>query len=292
MIKKINFFKKTRNSILNAISTITGKKFLDFESIDEFEEKLLLSDIGFDLTEKIVQKIQGKIDSEVDIQDYIKQIFKEYLSDLKFSHSDSPNLIMISGINGTGKTTTCAKLAKYYKSKGKKVFIIAADTFRAAAIEQIQFWSQKNNIHCFSKSKSNDPSSVIYDGLKTELCSNSDVTIIDTAGRLHTSSNLMSELSKMERVISKFHDNYDSWISLDATTGQNSLQQIDIFKQNLKINGIVLNKMDGSSKGGVAIPIMKNYKIPIKFIGIGEQDDDFIKFCLDDYLDGLFYEKN
>ena len=188
--------------------------------------------------------------------------------------------------------TACAKLAKYYKSKGKKVFIIAADTFRAAAIEQIQFWSQKNDIHFFSKSKSNDPSSVIYDGLKSDLCSNSDVTLIDTAGRLHTSANLMSELSKMERVISKFHNNFDSWISLDATTGQNALQQIDIFRQNININGIILNKMDGSSKGGVAIPIMKNYKIPIKFIGIGEKDDDLVEFYLDNYLDGLFDEKN
>ena len=288
MIENFKIFKKTRSSIFNAISAIRGKSSLDSKSIEQFEERLLLSDIGFDLVDEIVQKISKGFKNGIKAEDFLKEIFKDFLSDLKFEEVGSSKIILISGINGTGKTTSCAKLSKYYKNQEKKVCLIAADTFRAAAQQQIQYWAEKNEINCFLKENSKDPSSVIFEGLRSEMSKESDVTIIDTAGRLHTSTNLMSELSKMERVIYKFADFYHSWISLDATTGQNALSQIDLFKKNIKINGIILNKMDGSSKGGVAVPIMKSHKIPIKFIGIGEGDEDIVQFNLDNYLEGLF----
>ena len=292
MIKDFKILKKTRNSILNAISSITGKKRFDSESIDEFEEKLLLLDIGVDLVDEIIEKLDKAVSSEIDIRKFLKNTFKEFLSDIKFNQACDPKIIMVSGINGTGKTTSCAKLANYYKDKGKKVALIAADTFRAAAQEQIQYWANKNDIKCFVKANSKDPSSVVFEGLNSDLSRYSDITIIDTAGRLHTSANLMSELSKMQRVIYKFENSYDSWISLDSTTGQNALNQIDIFKENLDINGIILNKMDGSSKGGVVIPIMKSHQIPIKFLGVGEKDLDILEFNLDNYIDELFNEES
>ena len=292
MIKNFKVFKKTRNSILSAISSITGKKRFDSGSIDEFEERLLLSDIGVELVDSIIEKLNKSVSSEINIQEFLKNTFKEFLSDVEFEQTYDSKIIMVSGINGTGKTTSCAKLSNYYKNKGKKVCLIAADTFRAAAQEQIQYWANRNDIKCFMKTNSKDPSSVIFEGLSSDLSRDSDITIIDTAGRLHTSSNLMSELSKMERVIYKFENSYDSWISLDSTTGQNALNQIDVFKKSLNINGIILNKMDGSSKGGVVIPIMKFYQIPIKFLGVGEKDLDILEFNLDTYIDGLFNEEN
>ena len=282
--------KKTRNSLFNAVSLITGKRKLDDNAIDRFEEKILLCDVGFDLTQEIISRLKLSVSSKVKVEDLIKDTISGFLDKIVFDTKHTSSVIMISGINGTGKTTTCAKLANYYKNKGDKVLVIAADTFRAAAKEQISYWCRKNRIDCFDASASKDPSSIIFEALKNNFKEDYSRIIIDTAGRLHTSSNLMNELSKMERVIEKFDNNYDSWMSIDSTSGRNSLNQIEIFKKHLKVNGVVMNKMDGSAKGGVAIPIMKEYNIPIKFIGIGEKVDDMELFNLSSYLDGLFDE--
>ena len=285
-------FRKTRDKIFNAVSVITGRKKIDSDTIEKFEEELLLCDIGYDLTEKIVDAISLSVDKDIKPRDLIKHTVREFLSDISYENKLESSIIMISGVNGTGKTTSCAKLSNYYKLKGKKVCIIAADTFRAAAIEQIEYWAKKNNIDCFSSTASSDPSSIIFEGLSSDISKKSDITIIDTAGRLHTSLNLMSELSKMERVVNKFQTCYESWVSIDATSGQNALNQIDLFKKSLNVNGVILNKMDGSAKGGIAIPIMKNYQVPIKFIGVGEKDLDILEFSLEDYLEDLFGEED
>ena len=290
--KTYKSLRKTRNSLFNAVSLITGKKKIDDVTIDDFEEKLLLCDIGFDVTEKIISKLKLSIDSKIKIEDLIKNTISDFLIDVPFDKDDSSNIVMVSGINGTGKTTSCAKLAHYYKKIDKKVIVIAADTFRAAAKEQIAYWCSNNDIECFDIQKAKDPSSIIFEGLKYSRTSNYDKIIIDTAGRLHTSISLMNELSKMERVIEKFEESYSSWISIDSTSGKNAINQISIFQKNLKINGIILNKMDGSAKGGAAIPIMKEYNIPIKFIGTGEKIEDIEIFNLDHYLEGFFDEKN
>ena len=282
--------KKTRNSLFNAVSLITGKKKLDDDLIDEFEEKILLSDIGFDLTEEIISKLKLTVRSNVEVKALIKDTILSFLSKVPFDVVSEPIVTMVSGINGTGKTTVCAKLANYYKNKGRKVLVIAADTFRAAAQEQISYWCSSSNIDCFKMSSSKDPSSIIFEGLKKNFKSKYDNIIIDTAGRLHTSSNLMKELNKMERVVEKFDDCYNSWISIDSTSGKNAISQIEIFRKHLKINGILLNKMDGSAKGGVAIPIMKEHNIPVKYIGLGERIDDIEIFDLRNYLDGLLDE--
>lgn len=289
MIRKTyNSLRKTRNSLFNAVSLITGKKKIDDGVIEEFEEKLLLCDIGFDVTEEIVSKLRMSVDSKIEIEKLIKNTILDFLSDVSFNNNDNSKIIMVSGINGTGKTTSCAKLAYYYKNRGQKVLIIAADTFRAAAKEQISYWCTRNNIECFDIQNSKDPSSIIFEGLKYCKDSNYDKVIIDTAGRLHTSVNLMNELNKMERVVEKFEESYNSWISIDSTSGKNAINQISIFQEHLKISGIILNKMDGSAKGGVAIPIMKKYGIPVSFIGIGEKIQDIEVFNLDDYLEGFF----
>ena len=290
--KTYKSLKKTRDSLFNAVSLITGKKKLDNFTIDKFEEKLLLCDIGFDVTEEIISKLKKSIDSKIEIETLIKNTISDFLIDISFGEEDRSGIIMVSGINGTGKTTSCAKLAHYYKNINKKVLVIAADTFRAAAKEQILFWCSENNIECFDMPNSKDPSSIIFEGLKYCKTSNYDKIIIDTAGRLHTSANLMNELNKMERVIEKFEDSYDSWISIDSTSGKNAINQISVFQKHLKISGIILNKMDGSAKGGAAIPIMKEYNIPVKFIGTGEKIDDIETFNLDSYLEGFFDEKN
>ena len=288
--KTYKSLKKTRTSFFNAISVITGKKKLDASIIDDFEEKLLLCDIGYEVCHEIIAKIKKSISANVSVEELIKGVIENFLSDVCFESRNS-KVVMISGINGTGKTTSCAKLANYYNKRDKKVLVVAADTFRAAAEEQILFWCADNKIDCFQKKEVKDPSAIIFECLKECSDLNYDKIIIDTAGRLHTSINLMNEVNKMERVIEKFELNYDSWISIDSTLGKNSINQIDFFKNYLKINGIILNKMDGSAKGGVAIPIMKKYNIPVKFTGIGEKIDDIEAFDLNKYLDGLLNEK-
>ena len=286
--KTYKSLQKTRNSFFNAFSVITGKKKIDESSINDFEEKLLLCDLGFDFTDQIIKKIKNGIDSEFKAEDAIKGLIKNYLKDLSFSCNNEKRIVMISGVNGSGKTTLCAKLSKYYKDLGKNVSVIGADTFRAAAQEQIAHWCLNNNINFFTNTHSKDPSSVIFEGLDSLKESNFDKIIIDTAGRLHTSINLMNELNKMQRIIMKFEESYNNWISIDSTLGQNSVKQIEIFKNHINIDGIVLNKMDGSAKGGVAIPIMKKYGIPVKFIGTGESVEDIEFFNLDSYLESLF----
>ena len=283
--------KKTSNAFLNAISVISNKEKINQDTLDIFEEKLLLCDLGFELSDKIVEEVRNKPILNKDIKGSVKKIIKNFLKDISFNSENPSQIVMISGINGTGKTTTCAKLANYYKSAGKSVSIIGADTFRAAAQEQIAHWCEKNDINYFSNLSSKDPSSIIFEGLSLLEDKKKDVIIIDTAGRLHTSINLMNELAKMERVINKFNASYSSWISIDSTTGQNALSQIDLFQSSLKINGIILNKMDGTSKGGIALPIMSKYAIPVKFLGIGENIEDIVKFDLDNYLESLFYEE-
>ena len=283
--------EKTRDSVFNALSIIRGKKQTDSNSINNFEEKLLLCDIGPELTDKIVSEFKLGLSSKITAQDFMKNTIKTYLQEVSFKEREDDKILLISGVNGTGKTTSCVKLAYYYRELGKKVLVIAADTFRAAAQNQISFWCNENNIECFSKESSNDPSSVIFEGLNTSIANQSEKIIIDTAGRLHTSINLMNELGKMERVINKFANSYQSWITLDSTTGQNALNQVDLFKKTLDINGIILNKLDGSAKGGAILSIMKSHNISVKFIGVGEKIEDIIKFNLDEYIESIFDEK-
>ena len=217
-----------------------------------------------------------------------KKTIKENLPNI--SPITDSKVTMIVGVNGTGKTTFCAKYAKYLTDLGKKVLIIAADTYRAAAYEQISTWSNNYGFKCIGNPDKNDPSSVIYDSLSSQFAKEADSIIIDSAGRLHNSINLMKELRKMSSVIQKFEYTYRNLISIDANTGKNALDQINLFKEYLSINGVVLNKVDGSAKGGIGISIIKKNNVPICFLGSGESIDDISLFDMDIFLESILGE--
>ena len=195
--------------------------------------------------------------------------------------------VLIVGINGSGKTTSAAKIAAYYSNNAEKVMLVAADTYRAAAIDQLKIWAERLKIKLLANESSSDPASVAYDGVNSGLSNNYDRIIIDTAGRMNTSANLMNELSKIYKVINKKTDNISVLMVLDANTGQNAINQVNDFNKAIPVDGIILTKMDGTTKGGIAIPILSELKIPICYIGIGEKLDDLIPFDIDYYLEGL-----
>ncbi len=286
-----NIFKslrKTRKNISNALSFVSGKKYLKPEEIDQFEELLILSDIDINIVDEILFSIEDKIDAKIDISEFISQKIKDSIPMNFHSNEDHEYRIAnIIGVNGAGKTTFCGKVAKFYKDRGFNVCVIAADTYRAAAREQIHSWCKKSNTDIIFNKEKKDPSSVIYEALTSSSSKKYDKIIIDTAGRLQSSSNLMNELAKINNVISKFNEKYENWIALDAVSGQNTISQIENFSRYLPINGIVINKMEGSAKGGFLISILKKNQIPVKFIGTGEKIDDLREFDLELYLNGL-----
>tara|TARA_A100001011_G_C14305405_1_gene842855 strand:+ start:1538 stop:2470 length:933 start_codon:yes stop_codon:yes gene_type:complete len=285
---------KSRKKILNAFSFISGKKYIDEKSIIGFEALLLSSDVGLEVTDEVVNSIKKMSDKNALPLNLVKQKIKSLIN-IDIDEKENSKIIQVVGVNGVGKTTCCAKIAEYYKNQGLKTIVIGADTYRSAASNQIKFWCDSNSIDCIVSKNAKNPSSLLYESLSSINLDDTDKVIIDTAGRLHTSLNLMQELKKMESVISKFSNNYANWIAIDAITGQNSANQIGVFANYLKLCGIIINKMDGSSKGGVILPAIKKYKIPFKFIGVGENINDLIPFDFDRYLDGLlglYDEKN
>ena len=283
--------KKTRKNIANALSFVSGKKYLTPKEIDEFEELLILSDIDIDIVDEILSSLEEKINKEINLSIFISDKIKESIASNSYNcEGRSGRVLNIVGVNGAGKTTFCAKIAKLYKNKGLKVCIVAGDTYRAAAREQIHSWCENEKIDIIINKDKKDPSSIIYEALASNDSKKYDKIIIDTAGRLQNSSNLMNELNKINNVISKFDESHENWIALDAVSGQNTISQVENFNKFLPIDGIVVNKMEGSAKGGFLISILKKYQIPIKFIGTGENIEDIREFNLELYLKGLFEE--
>ena len=210
---------------------------------------------------------------------------KEYLSDLKPKH-DLKKVIILVGINGTGKTTSAAKLGGLFSGGGESVSLVAADTYRAAAVEQLRIWSERLNLHLTAKDESSDPASVAYDGVESGI-SKGERIIVDTAGRLHTSTNLMNELEKIHRVISKVTDKISTLMVIDGNIGKNSLAQLEQFNKYLNIDGIIITKLDGTAKGGIALTAISDFEIPVYFIGVGEGSDDLVEFNASDYIDSI-----
>ena len=206
---------------------------------------------------------------------------------LEINKSNRPHVIILAGVNGSGKTTTAGKLAHQFKEEGRKVLLAACDTFRAAAVDQLKIWSERINVNFISNLNSSDPASIAFDGSKSGIAKNHDCIIIDTAGRLHTSINLMKELEKILKVVSKLTEDVSVLMTLDANIGQNAVKQVKEFNKFMPIQGIVVNKMDGSAKGGAVLSIMDELKIPVLYNGIGESLDDFIEFNIDDFLNSL-----
>ena len=290
---------KTKNAFLEKISrVISGKSKVDEGVLDDLEEALISSDVGVDTSIKLVEEVEravkeNKFLTQSELHEIIESTLTDQLKGKSFgpdSISDiSPHVILVVGVNGVGKTTTIGKLANYYKKLGKKVFLGASDTFRAAAVDQLKVWSDRVGVKIIEKGMNADPAAVAYSAVEQGKIENADVVIVDTAGRLHNKVNLMNELSKIKRVMGKVIPDAPNEVLLilDASTGQNALYQAVEFSKVTDVSGLILTKMDGTAKGGVALAISDQLSIPVRFIGTGEAVDDLIPFDPESFIKAL-----
>lgn len=295
LFKKIKeSLTKTHEKLISGLNQILGRSTIDDDAWEELEALLITSDVGVETSSAIIRNLkkQNYKDSEMlrkGLIDEVTKLLNPYAKEIYINKS-KPFVIMVVGVNGVGKTTTIAKLSKYFLDKNKKVLLGAADTFRAAAIEQLEIWANRLGIDIVKQKENADPAAVAYDSLQYAKAKNYDVLIIDTAGRLHTKSNLMEELKKIKRVLQKVSPEYPNEILLilDATLGQNTINQAKVFTESINATGIVMTKLDGTAKGGVLINVATSLKIPIYFIGVGEKIDDLEIFDAKSFAEGLF----
>ena len=291
--------QKTRSGLVDRIEdVISGRKEIDADLLEELEYTLITADLGVRTVQDILDLIRERVDrkSTGDAAE-IRNLIREHLLEV-LQHSETPlrrvaqppAVVMLVGINGTGKTTTVGKLANRFLGEGRKVLLCAADTFRAAAIEQLEVWAQRAGVDMVKQKTGSDPSAVVFDALQAAKARNVDYVIIDTAGRLHTKENLMAELEKMRRTCQRVVPGspHEVWLVLDATTGQNGLEQARKFTESAGVTGIVLTKLDGTAKGGVVVAIARELNLPIRFIGVGEKLDDLLPFEPDKFVSSLF----
>lgn len=299
---------KTRSSFVGKLRSLLSGRTIDDALLSEIEEILITADIGVATSEKIIARLKERVRNDnVTNSDAIVELLKEEIASLllesptaaadatfSIDETDKPHVIMLIGVNGVGKTTTIGKLAHNYKRAGKSVLIGAADTFRAAANEQLEVWAQRAGVDIVQQQHGADPAAVAYDTLTAAKARSTDVVIIDTAGRLHNKQGLMQELEKIGRVMKKIHPNapHDIFLALDATTGQNALQQAKEFTKVAPITGIVLTKLDGTAKGGAVIAIADSMNIPVRYIGVGERIDDLQTFVSEAFVEALFEESS
>ena len=300
----MGFFDKLKNG-LNKTKTSFDEKInnvfknfrkVDEDFLDELEEVLIMSDIGMNTSIKIISNLREKIKKEkIQDEEEVKQALREEMqkildvTDIELHLNTKPSVILVVGVNGVGKTTSIGKMANRLAKNGKKVVVAAADTFRAAAVEQLEIWAKRAGADIVKRDEGVDPASVVYDAIKMTKENGADVLIVDTAGRLHNKKYLMDELNKIQKVINKEMPDADKEVLLviDGTTGQNAISQVKAFKQKTDITGIVLTKLDGTAKGGVVIGIVEENKIPVKFIGVGEQIDDMEIFNSEDFVKAI-----
>lgn len=289
--------KKTRNVVMGQIDSML-KSFtkIDEELFEELEELLVMGDVGVPTAEKICQELRVRVKKEgVKDPEQINLLLEEVISDIldgdsQLDLSTSPSIILVIGVNGVGKTTTIGKLAKRLSNEGKKVILAAADTFRAAAIDQLDIWAKRSNCEIIKQKEGSDPAAVIFDAISAAKARNADVIICDTAGRLHNKKHLMEELAKINRIIDRElpDSSKEKLLVLDATTGQNAVNQAEQFRNATGITGIILTKLDGTAKGGVVLAIKDGLGIPVKYIGVGEQIDDLQPFNSSEFAKALF----
>jgi fused signal recognition particle receptor len=294
---------KTRNSLLGQLQSIfSGHAGLDDETLEELEELLISADLGVETTENVIERLRERAREErIEDSHRLQEILQEELirlldgqvswdPDAFFSPSQRPFVIMVVGVNGSGKTTTIGKLAAQFTARGKKVLIAAADTFRAAAAEQLKIWAERSGSQLVQQQPGADPAAVAFDAARAALARGMDVLIVDTAGRLHTKVNLMEELKKVHRVLGKQIPGapHETFIVLDATIGQNARRQVEEFSRAVGLTGIILTKLDGTAKGGVVLGIAGEYSVPVRFIGVGESIDDLEPFDAPAFVQALF----
>lgn len=306
----MGFFDKLKKGLAKTRATITekiekliiGYADIDDDLLDELEEILIMADVGVNTTDRLMTAVRKGIKKkEINSPEDLKPFLQKEISALLTNGSDEtrvamsgPTVLLVIGVNGVGKTTTIGKLASYYKGQGKSVMLAAADTFRAAAIDQLEIWGQRTGATVIRHEEGSDPAAVAFDAVKAAKARNVDVLLIDTAGRLQTKSNLMEELKKINRVIQREIPEapHETLLVLDATTGQNAISQANIFTKAAPISGVVLTKLDGTAKGGVVIGIKAELSMPVKWIGVGEGVEDLRPFVADDFAKALFNNNN
>ena len=288
---------KSRNSFSESFANLFKANEIDDDFYDDLEETLVMADLGVETTDRIIEDLKARVkEDKIKEVEVCKQLIVNIIRDQMevdesaYDFEDKKTVVLVIGVNGVGKTTSIGKLAAQYKSRGKKVLMAAADTFRAAAIDQLKTWANRAGVDIIAQGEGADPSAVVYDAVSAAKSRNADILLIDTAGRLHNKKNLMDELAKMRRVISREYPeaNVESLIVLDGTTGQNALEQARQFSNVTEINGIIITKLDGTAKGGIAIAIQSELNVPVKYIGIGEKIEDLQRFDPNAYVNALF----
>ena len=296
LFKKIgNALKKTREALARKIDALLSHGEIDDDFYDELTDILISCDIGVRTSMDIVDSLRlearkNKIRTAEDVKNKLKKILKDEFAALQEIKLEYPAIITIIGVNGVGKTTTIGKLSKYFKNQKREVTLVAGDTFRAAASDQLSQWADRTKTRIIKHAEGADAAAVVYDGISSAKAKGTDVLLVDTAGRLHTKTNLMEELKKIDKVINREYPEAHKYnfIVLDATTGQNALNQINAFNGFVHIDGIILTKLDGTAKGGVVIAIEKDYHLPVVFVGVGEGVDDLELFDYNEFIDNLF----
>jgi len=291
--------RKTRNSLAGGIVKIVrSEEEIGPHLWEELEDMLLMADVGAPTTSWILSELKGvtyksRIRNKEEVIGYLKELLVRILEDVHTEealHVDGPRVILVIGINGSGKTTTIGKLAAKWKGQGQQVVLAAGDTFRAAAVEQLQAWAERIDVTCVRQKSGADPSAVAFDAVQAAVARNADTVIVDTAGRLQTNANLMEELKKIKRVIGKVIENapHETLLVLDASIGQNSLSQAKLFNEALGVDGLVMTKLDGTAKGGILFNVTRELKVPVRFIGVGERVDDLQSFDSKTFVEALF----
>ncbi|MBB5336001.1 signal recognition particle-docking protein FtsY [Pectinatus brassicae] len=294
-----NSLNKTRKSFTEKIEQlVVGYADIDDDCLDELEEILISADVGIKTTMKLMEDVRlgirkKEINSPEDLRPFLIKRISEILitgENTTVVAAAPPTIFLVIGVNGVGKTTTIGKLARYYKNQGKSVMLAAADTFRAAAIDQLQIWGQRADVDVIAHEEGSDPAAVVFDAVQAAIARKTDILLIDTAGRLHNKSNLMEELNKIYRVIKREVPAapHETLLVLDATTGQNAIHQAELFTKTAPISGVVLTKLDGTAKGGVVIGIKSQLSMPVKWVGVGEGEDDLQPFIAEDFAKALF----
>ncbi len=290
---------KTRSGLTDGLASLFGAgRKLDDELLEELETRLLMADVGMTATQEIIANLTDKVDRKQlkdapalfeALKDELKHLLQPVCQPLQLPEADKPFVILMVGVNGVGKTTTIGKLAKRYQGEGKKVLLAAGDTFRAAAVEQLQVWGDRNQVPVIAQHTGADSASVVFDALQAAQSRKSDILIADTAGRLHNKSNLMEELAKVRRVMQKLDPDapQETLLVLDAGTGQNAVAQARQFNESVPLTGLVLTKLDGTAKGGVVFALAKELGIPVRFIGVGEQAEDLREFDAESFVEAL-----